>query len=436
MSLLTFATLIFLAMGVPIAIVLAASSLVFILMQTDLPLVLIPQRMFVGTDKFILMSLPFFILAGLLMNEGGITQRLVRLSQFLVGNLRGGLAQVNVVTSMFFGGITGAAVADTSAVGTVLIPAMEEDGYSSEFAGAVTASSSIIGPIIPPSIPMLVYSLISDTSVGVLFLAGAIPGILIGFAMMILNHFLVVRGGRYRPKDKERLHRNFQYIFATLKDGILALIMPFIIVGGIVGGVFTPTEASVVAVIYAFVLGFFIFHRIKLSRLPVVFLETAILSAVVMFIIATSNVLAWVLTYEQVPDQLTSLFLAITKSKTVFLLFLIILLGFVGTFLEPSGALVVLVPVILPMAKALGFDPVHLGTIMVIGLVIGLITPPVGLCLFITCSISKVSLERLSLACVPFLCLLAGVLLLVAFFPSISLWLPRVVMGYKAIGIP
>jgi C4-dicarboxylate transporter DctM subunit len=265
-------------MGVPIAIVLAASSLAFILLRTDLPLVLIPQRMFVGTDKFILMSLPFFILAGLLMNEGGITHRLVRLSQFLVGNLRGGLAQVNVVTSMFFGGITGAAVADTSAVGTVLIPAMEEDGYSSEFAGAVTASSSIIGPIIPPSIPMLVYSLISDTSVGALFLAGAIPGILIGFAMMILNHFLVVRGGRYRPKEKERLHRSFQYIFATLKDGILALIMPFIIVGGIVGGVFTPTEASVVAVIYAFVLGFFIFRRIKLSRLPVIFLLSALSS--------------------------------------------------------------------------------------------------------------------------------------------------------------
>lgn len=431
MPLIAISALVFLALGVPIAIVLGASSLLFLFFRTDLPLVLIPQRMFVGTDVFILMCLPFFILAGLLMNEGGITQRLVRLSQFLVGNLRGSLAQVNVVTSMFFGGITGAAVADTSAVGTVLIPAMVDEGYDSEFAAAVTASSSIIGPIIPPSIPMLVYAFVSDTSVGALFLAGAIPGIVIGFSMIFLNYFLVTRGGRSRPLRVERRSRAFREMMAILKDGLLALIMPIIIVGGIVGGVFTPTEASAVAVFYAFFVGFFIFREIKLSRLPAIFLQTGILSAVVMFIIATSKVLAWILAFEQIPQQVTNLFLSISGNWVIFLILIIVLLLFVGTFLEPSGALIILVPVLLPTAKAMGFDPVHFGAIMVIGLVIGLITPPVGLCLFVASSISKVTIEKISRACIPFICLLVGVLLLVAFFPSISLWLPRVIMGYQ-----
>lgn len=428
MSTLAFSFLLFLGMGVPIAVVLGISSLTFLLVHTNLDLVLLPQNMFYGLDVFLLASVPFFILAGRLMNEGGITLRLVRFSRLIVGNVRGSLAQVNVVTSMFFGGITGSAVADASAVGSVLIPAMREDGYDLSFAAAVTASSSTMGPIIPPSIPMLVYALVSGVSVGALFLAGVVPGLLIGFTMMALNMYLIRRGGVH---DVERgtLSLTRQERWIAFRDGLLALIMPVIVVGSIVTGMTTPDEAAAISVLYALLIGIFVFREIQLSKLPQILLESAITSGVVLLIIATSQILAFVLTYEQIPDFLAGTFVKLTGSWWVFLLLVIVLLLVAGMFLEPSGAIIILAPVLLPAAKAMQIDLVHFGTVLVFGMVIGLLTPPVGLCLFVVCSISGLRLEEVTRACVPFLIQLALLLLVVAFVPALSTWLPRLA-GY------
>ena len=335
---------------------------------------------------------------------------------------------MNVVTSMFFGGITGSAVADASAVGSVLIPAMREDGYDASFAAAVTASSSTMGPIIPPSIPMLVYALVSGASVGALFLAGVVPGLVIGFTMMTLNMYLIRRRGVH---DVERgtLSLTRQERWIAFRDGLLALIMPVIVVGPIVTGVTTPDEAAAISVLYALLVGIFVFREIQLSKLPQILLESAITSAVVLLIIATSQILAFVLTYEQIPDFLAGALVKLTGSWWVFLLLVIVLLLIAGMFLEPSGAIIILAPVLLPAAKAMQIDLVHFGTVLVFGLVIGLLTPPVGLCLFVVCSISGLRLEEVTRACVPFLIQLALLLLVVAFVPALSTWLPRLA-GY------
>jgi C4-dicarboxylate transporter DctM subunit len=425
---LALSFLAFLGIGVPIAVVLGAASLVFLLVYTDLDFIILPSEIFHSLDVFLLTSIPFFILAGRLMNEGGITQRLVRFSRLIVGNVRGSLAQVNVVTSMFFGGITGSAVADTSAVGSVLIPAMKQDGYEPSFAAAVTASSSTMGPIIPPSIPMLVYAFVSGASVGALFLAGVIPGLLIGFTMIALNMFLVRRRGVH---DVERGAFTFtrEEKWAAFRDGLLALVMPVIIVGGIVFGITTPTEAAAIAAFYALLIGTFIFREIQFARMPQVLLDTSITSAVVLLIIATSKILAFVFAYEQIPDQVAEFITSMTTTWWIFLIIVIVLLLLVGMLLEPSGAIIVLVPVLLPAAKAMGIDPVHFGTVIVFGLVIGLLTPPVGLCLFVACSISGLRLDQITRACLPYLLQLIIVLFAVAFIPALSLLLPRLA-GY------
>jgi C4-dicarboxylate transporter, DctM subunit len=410
--------------SVPIGFALGTASLVQIL-SVSLPLTVVPQRMFSSMDEFVLISIPFFILAGLIMNEGGLTSRLVRFSQLLIGRIPYSLSHVTVTTSMIFGGICGAAVAEASAVGAIMIPAMEEDGYTTEFSAALTAAASTMGPIIPPSIPMIVFGVISGSSVGALFLAGAIPGILIGIAMMCLNMFLLRKQIKlYRKKTIEKVTK--RDVIMITRDGLLALIMPVIIVGGIINGVFTPTESAIVAVFYAFFVGYFIFRKIKLSKLPQLLLKSAVLSSVVMFIIAAAGLLAWVLASAQVPQEVGNLFLSITKDKNVFIILVIILLIFTGFFMGPTPALVILAPVLLPGAVAFDINVIHFGTIMVIGLVIGLITPPVGSVLFIICGVAKISLVRLTRAIIPFLILEIFILLLVGYLPFLSLWLPKI----------
>jgi C4-dicarboxylate transporter DctM subunit len=410
--------------GVPISFSLGAASLVRVL-NIDIPLTVVPQRLFVSLDIFVLLSIPLFILAGLVMNEGGLTQRLVKLSQLIIGRIPGGLAHVNVVTSMFFGGISGAAVADASAIGAIMIPAMKEDGYSPEFSAAVTAASSTVGPIIPPSIPMLVLGVISGVSIGALFLAGAIPGILIGLGMIGLNMVLLrKRFGAIKETGIQKI--TFQEAIITIKDGVLAIIMPLIIVGGIVFGVFTPTESAVVAVIYSFFIGGFIYRKIELRRIPHLLLRSAILSSAVMFVIAAAGLLAWLIAFAQIPQMIANLFLAITSNKNVFLFLVAILLIFIGFFMGPTPALIILAPVLMPAALSYDLQIVHFGAFIVIGLVIGLITPPVGSVLFITCGIAKISLLRLTRAIIPFLLFEIAILLLVAYVPSLSLWLPRI----------
>lgn len=417
-----------LAIGLPVALVLGGTAIVYMTTVADLPLRIVPQRLFAGLDRFILMSIPFFVLAGFLMNEAQLTDRLIRFANLLVGRWRGGLAQVNVVTSMFFGGITGAATADTAAIGTILIPAMEKEGYRSDFAAAVTVSSSIVGPLIPPSIPMLVYGIASNASIGALFLAGLTPGVVVGLALLALNRRLLRNftptAASFDSTAVDGVGARLREIVRTVRISLIALVMPVIIVGGIVGGVFTPTESSAVAVIYALVVGLAM-GTLTGRSIARTMTTAVVLTASIMLIIANANLLGWVLAIEQIPQTVSAGFLSLTESRTVFLLIVVVLLLVIGLFLETSGAIIILVPVLLPAATQYGIDPVHFGVVLVFGLVIGLITPPVGLCLFIGSSIARVPVHTLSRALIPFLAVLIAVYLFFVFVPAASLWLPR-----------
>ncbi|MCZ6846790.1 MAG: TRAP transporter large permease [Alphaproteobacteria bacterium] len=417
-----------LAIGLPVALVLGGTAIVYMTTVADLPLRIVPQRLFAGLDRFILMSIPFFVLAGFLMNEAQLTDRLIRFANLLVGRWRGGLAQVNVVTSMFFGGITGAATADTAAIGTILIPAMEKEGYRSDFAAAVTVSSSIVGPLIPPSIPMLVYGIASNASIGALFLAGLTPGVVVGLALLALNRRLLRNftptAASFDSTAVGGVGARLREIVRTVRISLIALVMPVIIVGGIVGGVFTPTESSAVAVMYALVVGLAM-GTLTGRSIARTMATAVVLTAAIMLIIANANLLGWVLAIEQIPQTVSAGFLSLTESRTVFLLIVVVLLLVIGLFLETSGAIIILVPVLLPAATQYGIDPVHFGVVLVFGLVIGLITPPVGLCLFIGSSIARVPVHTLSRALIPFLAVLIAVYLFFVFVPAASLWLPR-----------
>lgn len=416
-----------LVVGVPIAFVLGIATSIYLL-ANGIPLATVPQRLFAGLDQFVLMSIPFFILSGALMNEAQLTSRLVQFANHLVGRWRGGLAQVNVLSSMFFGGITGAATADVAALGPIMIPAMVKQGYTREFATAVTVASSLCGPLIPPSIPMLVYGISSGTSIGALFLAGATPGMAVGIALLILNRYLL----RNMPMtaiaapSSNWVGRSRDF-FASLRVALLALLMPLIIVGGVIGGIVTPTESSVVAVLYAMSVGMAM-RTLSVRAMWKLIAAAAITSATIMLIVAAANLLGWVLAFERVPQTVADGFLAITDNRWVFLLLVIALLLIVGLFLETSGAIIILTPVLLPAALAYGFDPIHFGVILVFGLVIGLLTPPVGLCLFIGCSVGNVTIENLSKALLPFLALIVAVYMVFAFVPVASMWLPRLLM--------
>jgi tripartite ATP-independent transporter DctM subunit len=418
-----------LVLGVPIALVLGITATIYLVTTGATPLSVVPQRMFAGLDQFVLMSIPFFILAGLLMNEAQLTGRLIQFANYLVGRWRGGLAQVNVLTSMFFGGITGAATADAAAVGSVLIPAMVKDGYRRDFSTALTVASSLCGPLIPPSIPMLVYGISSGTSIGALFLAGATPGVVVGLALLALNRFLL----RHRPGNPAAAASSGwaergRGFFASFRVALIALMMPVIIVGGVTGGIFTPTESSVAAVLYAIIVGIGM-RTLSLRVLWGQIMLAAVLSAAIMLIVANANLLGWVMAFERIPQAVAELFLSLTDQRWVFLFLVIALLLFVGLFLETSGAIIILTPVLMPAAEAFGFDPVHFGVVIVFGLVIGLATPPVGLCLFVGCSIGNVTLEQLSRAVLPFLAVIVAVYIFFAFVPAASLWLPKLVLG-------
>lgn len=417
-----------LVIGVPIAFVLGIATSVYLVTSGVAPLSAVPQRLFAGLDQFVLMSIPFFIMSGALMNEAQLTSRLVQFANHLVGRWKGGLAQVNVLSSMFFGGITGAATADVAALGPILIPAMEKQGYRRDFATAVTVASSLCGPLIPPSIPMLVYGISSGSSIGALFLAGASPGVAVGVALLVLNRYLL-RDMALQTEPARTLNwmvRASDFL-ASFRVALLALLMPVIIVGGVIGGIVTPTESSVVAVVYAMVVGMAM-RTLKLRAMWKLIAAAAITSATIMLIVAAANLLGWVLAFERIPQAVADGFLAVTDNRWVFLTLVIVLLLIVGLFLETSGAIIILTPVLLPAALAYGFDPVHFGVILVFGLVIGLLTPPVGLCLFIGCSVGNVTIEQLTKALLPFIGVIFLVYLVFAFVPAASLWLPQLLM--------
>ncbi len=407
----------------PIAFSLGFSSFVYIA-ASDIPLSIIPERMFSGIDSFVILCVPGFILAGNLMNVGGITDRIIHFCMALMGHVRGGLGLANVGSSMVFAGISGTAISDTVSIGSVMIPAMIKRGYDAEFSAAVTASSSTVGPIIPPSLPMVIAGTVTGLSVSRLFVAGIIPGLLLGFGLGIVTYILSVK--RNYPKE-ERLP--FKDVVRSFFSAFWAILMTLIIIGGIMFGIFTPTEAAMIAVFYAIIIGFFVYKELKLSMLPKIFFESAVTTASLMVLVGFANVFAWILTSEEIPVMITNAMLGLSQNPMIYILLVNILLVFVGMFMETIAALMILMPILLKPAITLGIDPIQFSIMCILNLVIGLTTPPVGVCLFVASAIAKISIGRLTIALLPFIMVSLVVLLLVSYVPQVTLWLPNVVFG-------
>lgn len=413
----SFIALIFI--GVPIAFSMGLSSLIYLYLM-DIPFIIIAQKLFTGVNSFVLLCIPGFVLAGNLMNTGGITKRIIKFSNAAIGHIRGGLGLANIVASMIFAGITGTAIADTTSLGAILIPAMEEEGYDVPFSVAVTAASSTIGPIIPPSLPMIIVGTLTGLSVSKLFLGGAIPGVLLGIFLMIVSYIISVKRGY--PKDTKK---PMNYVIKTFFEAFWALMLTVIILWGILGGFFTPTEASIVASLYALIVGLFVYRDLKVAQLPKIILDTMKTSSAIMLLVGFAATFGWILASEQIPQLVADFILSISTNPIVVLILINILLLFVGMFMETIAALIILFPVLLPVAIKIGMDPVHFGVMAVLNLMIGLTTPPVGVCLFAGASIGKISIAKATKAILPFLAVSLFVLMLVTFIPQITLFLPN-----------
>jgi C4-dicarboxylate transporter DctM subunit len=413
--------------GLPIAVVLGLSSILALSTYSKIPLMVVAQRMFTATDSFPLMAIPFFMMAGALMETGGISRRLINLANKIVGGLPGGLALVGIVTCMFFAAISGSGPATVAAIGSILIPAMVDAGYDLGFAAAVMAAAGAIGVIIPPSIPMVTYGVVGGVSIGSIFLGGFGSGIVVGLSLLIVSYVISKKRG-YRGSEKRS---SFIDLLKAIKDAFWALLMPVIILGGIYGGIFTPTEAAAVAVVYGFLVGFLIYRELKIKDLPKIFVNTAVSTSVVMFIIATAQVFGWIMTSQRIPEAIAQGFINLSSNPYVILLLVNILLLIVGCFMETNAAIIILAPIFIPLMIKIGVDPILFGIIMVVNLAIGMVTPPLGVNLFVACGIGKLTLERISKAVVPFILAMVAALLLITYIPDISMFLPRMLMGGK-----
>jgi len=415
--------LIFLMIGLPVFFgLLAAPGIMLWLNGQERDLALLYRNVYNGMDSFPLMAIPFFILAGELMNRGGITMRLVEFSQAMMGHLRGGLAHVNILSSMLFAGLSGSAVADTSALGSMLIPAMEKQGYTRRFAAAITAASSVIGPIIPPSGIMIIYAYVMGESVAALFLAGIVPGIMVGLGLMLMTG---VMANRYDFPIASRRATWGEAGQASLK-AFFPLLTPVIILGGILGGIFTPTEASAVAAAYAFFVALFILKTMTWSDLPQVLTKAALTSAVVLLLVGAAMAFKTVVSLSHAPEQLAELILGLSENPLILLFLINLLLFVVGMFLDAGPAIIILGPILGPIFVSLGVDPVHFAIIMSVNLTVGLATPPMGLVLFVASSVSGERVETIAKAILPFLAVEILVIFLITYIPAISMTIPRI----------
>lgn len=413
----------FLLLGMPIAVALGIASVWTIQKYTTVNLSIAPQVMFKAVDSFPLMAIPFFILAGNVMSRGGISRRLVNFASSLVGTVTGGLAHVSIFASMFFAAISGSSPATTAAIGAVMVPEMEKKGYDKEFSAAVVAAAGTVGVIIPPSIPMVLYAVLAGVSVGRLFLTGFGPGILMGVLMMMVAYFISKKNG-YAGTEKA----TFSQGLIAFKDSFFALLMPFIILGGIYGGIFTPTEAAAVAVLYGILVGLFVYRELKLKEIPEIIFSSAVGSAVIMFLISTANLFGWFLVREMIPQRLAEAVVSLTTNPYIVLLLINLFLLVVGTFINTTAAIILVTPILLPILVKVGIDPLFMGIVMIVNLAVGMITPPVGLCLFVACNLAKISLDRLTVAILPFLVILIVAIFLVTYVPAISMFLPNLLM--------
>ena len=415
--------LILFAIRAPIAIAIGVASMVAILIQGDFSLMMVVQKMYGGCDSFFLLAVPLFMFTGVLMEAGGISRRIIDFANALVGWLPGGMAAVAIVSAMFFAGISGSAAADAAAVGSILIPAMKKSGYESDFSAAVQASGGSIGVIIPPSIPMIIFGFLTGASIGQLFAAGLLPGMLDRDQPHNLVATVISRKKGYAGTNEFSLAE----VWRTFRRAILALGAPVIILGGILFGIFTATESAAVAVIYALVIGMFVYRQIKPKDLIGLFRNGAVTSAIVMFIIATASVFSWIAAIEDIPARLAGTLLGLTKDPVLLLLMVNLVLLIAGTFVETAAALILLVPMLASIVPALGIDIVHLGAIVVTNLAIGMLTPPMGLCLIVAGSISGDSLGAISRRILPFLLVLLVDLLIITFFSPLTMWMAKAV---------
>ena len=410
--------LVLLFLGVPVAFSLGISSALYIL-YTGQSLLIMPQFMYVGMDSFVLLSIPGFILAGNLMSRGGITKYIIVLANAFLGHIKGGLGLANIGSSMLMAGVSGTAVADVASSGAAMIPAMEKEGYDVDYACAISAASSVIGAIKPPSVPLIVAGTVTGISVGGLFVAGIIPGFLIGFGLIAMAYYLAIK------RDYPQLPKaTWPERIDAMKKSIWAIMMVVIMIGGIIGGIFTPTEAAMVSVTYAFFIGLFVYKELKVKDIPAILVDSVVTSGAIILLVGFARVFAHILTMEQIPQMIAAAILDISTNPIVILIIINLLLLFVGSFMETLSAILILFPVLLTVSRSVGIPDIQFATMATMNLVLGLTTPPVGVVLFVAGGIGKISLARIVKAMLPFYIVLFTVLLLVMFVPPITMFLP------------
>ncbi len=415
MGLLIVLLICLILLSFPIVLAIASSTTISFLIS-HLPLYMIPQKMFDGINSYVLLAVPLFMLAGNFMDQGGLSYRIVRLSESVVGHFKGGLAMTAILASMLFAGVSGSAAADTAAIGSILIPSMKRNGYPKDLAASIIAAGGSIGVIIPPSIPMIIFGFISDVSIGKLFIAGILPGILIGLSLIFVT--LIIAKKLEIKTTKERFE--FNEFLDALKDAIWALGAPIIIIGGILGGIFTATESAAVAVVYSFIVGKFIYKELNWKNFNKAVLSSIITSSVILIIISVASVFAWFLSIKNVQAQLTQFFLSLTQNKFLLVVIINIFLLIMGTFVETAASLILFVPVVAPILNSIGVDPLTSGVMIVTNLAIGMLTPPLGICLIVSGAISESKILEVSKTILPFLFIMLIDLMIIAFFPPIT----------------